>query len=201
MKIFVAPPKGLKEKEMYINWIKSEGFDPIILDLRYKNLDAPLLLCGGADIGKNIERDQKELHWIELAIECEQPIIGICKGMQILNYYFGGKVEDLLERVVEFRQSDVFSEDVDHSGKQSQYHYVKDLEDGMFEVNSRHHQWCSKIASNFKITCMSFDGYYIPEAIEDEEKKILAVQWHPEREECAVNYNLFKYVKQYRFKR
>lgn len=48
---------------------------------------------------------------------------------------------------------------------------------------------------------MSFDGYYIPEAIEDEEKKILAVQWHPEREECAVNYNLFKYVKQYRFKR
>lgn len=200
MKIFVAPPKGLKEKELYINWIKSEGFDPTILDLRYKNLDAPLLLCGGADIGKNPERDKKELYWIELAIKCEQPIIGICKGMQILNFYFGGTVEDLPEKIVEFHQNDIFSEDVDHSGKESQYHNVKDLDDGMFEVNSRHHQWCSTIAPNFKVTCMSFDGHYIPEAMEDEEKKILAVQWHPEREERAVNYNLFKYVKQYRFK-
>ena len=65
----------------------------------------------------------------------------------------------------------------------------------MFEVNSRHHQWCSSVAENFKVTFISFDGGYIPEAFEDEDKKIIAVQWHPEREDCPLGLNIFKYVK------
>jgi len=64
----------------------------------------------------------------------------------------------------------------------------------MFEVNSRHHQWCSSVADNFKVICMSFDGGYIPEAFEDDSLKIIAVQWHPERQECPVGVNLFKYI-------
>lgn len=198
MKIFVAPPKGDIEKQTYMNWIRSKGFDPIQLDMRYKNLDAPLLLCGGADIGKNTERDQRELYWIKLAIECKQPIIGICKGMQILNQYFGGTVSDLGDIIAEYHSSDEFSDDLDHSGRISQFHFIKDLDDTLFEVNSRHHQWCSSVADNFKVTCMSFDGGYIPEAFEDEELGIIAVQWHPERNECTEPVNLFKYVKHYR---
>ena len=94
--------------------------------------------------------------------------------------------------------SDEFSEDVDHSGRKSQFHFIKDLDDTLFEVNSRHHQWCSIIADNFKVTCMSLDGGYIPEAFEDDVLGIIAVQWHPERNECTEPINLFKYVKQYR---
>ena len=95
MKVYVAPPKGEIEKKTYISWLESAGYEPIILDLRYKKINAPLILCGGADIGKNPERDQSELNWIKLALEHQMPIVGICRGMQILNSYFGGEVYDL----------------------------------------------------------------------------------------------------------
>ena len=44
-----------------------------------------------------------------------------------------------------------------------------------------------KVADNFKVTHMSFDAGYIPEAFEDTDLKIWAVQWHPERDESADN--------------
>ena len=187
MKIFVAPPKGDIEKQTYMNWIRSKGFDPIQLDMRYKNLDAPLLLCGGADIGKNTERDQRELYWIKLAIECKQPIIGICKGMQILNQYFGGTVSDLGDMISEYHSSDEFSDDLDHSGRISQFHFIKDLDDTLFEVNSRHHQHCNVIADNFKTTHISFPMNSIVEGFEDLENQVWAVQWHPEKMESEDN--------------
>lgn len=198
MKVFVAPPKGELEGRAYIDWIISKGYEPVMIDLRYKRIDAPLILCGGADIGINIERDTRELNWIKMAIDAKQPIIGVCRGMQILNHYFGGKVEDLKDRIVEYHQSDEFSDDEDHSERESQFHYIKNLDDVMFEVNSRHHQWCSVIADNFKVTHMSFDGGWIPEAIEDETLQIIAVQWHPERFECPEVFDMFKYVNKIR---
>lgn len=196
MKIFIAPPRGQIEGQIYIDWVKSFGYSPVLLDLRFKKINAPLLLCGGADIGKNKERDQREIDWIRMALESNQPIIGVCRGMQILNHYFGGKVSDLEDWAVEFHRSDEFSDDVDHSERVSQFHYIKNLNDTIFQVNSRHHQWCSTIANNFKVTHISFGADYIPEAIEDKKRKIIAVQWHPERIECPAVVDMFKYVKQ-----
>ena len=187
MKIYIAPPKGVIEKQTYIDWLESLGFELVFLDLRYKSIPGPLLLCGGADIGKNPERDQREMNWIKLALEAKQPIIGICKGMQILNQYFGGVVEDLPGMIVEDHMSDDFSDNSDHSGRQSQLHYVKNLNDEMFEVNSRHHQWCSEVADVFNVTHISVDGGCIPEAFENEELNIWAIQWHPERFESTDN--------------
>lgn len=68
MKVFVAPPKGEIEGRAYIDWIISKGFEPVMIDLRYKKIDAPLMLCGGADIGKNVERDIREFNWIKMAL-------------------------------------------------------------------------------------------------------------------------------------
>jgi|TARA_B110000908_G_scaffold9460_1_gene11517 putative glutamine amidotransferase len=186
MKIYTAPPRGVKEKASYLAWLTHLGHEPIWLDLRRK-VKGPLLLCGGADLGKDPDRDSKEYVWIKQALEGGHTIIGICRGMQVLNQYFGGTVEDLNESMVHDHKAGNFAEDVDHSGKPSMYHIVQDLEGNLINVNSRHHQHCSKLADNFVTTHVSFPVHFIAEGFKDEEKKIWAVQWHPERMESEDN--------------
>ena len=155
--------------------------------LESQKIEGPLLLCGGTDIGKDPVRDQKEFNWIKEALDSEYPIIGICRGMQILNKYFGGEVTTLEDLVVESHRSDDFSDDADHSERISQFHLVEGLDGKSIMVNSRHHQYCSKVADNFTVTYRSLTDDSIPEAFEDLDRNIWAVQWHPERVESDNN--------------
>lgn len=186
MKIYVAPPRGKKEKEACLSWLNHFGHEVIWLDLRRK-VKGPLLLCGGADIAKDPERDEKEFIWIKQALDGGHKILGICRGMQILNRYFGGTVENLPDIIVEEHKAADFSENIDHSGKPSQFHTVEDLDGNLINVNSRHHQYCNIIADNFKTTHISFPMNSIVEGFEDLENQIWAVQWHPEKMESEDN--------------
>jgi gamma-glutamyl-gamma-aminobutyrate hydrolase PuuD len=185
--ILIAPPKGDTELETYIEWVERNGFIPVVLEDECQNIDGPLLLCGGSDIGVNVKRDQRELRWIELALENNQPIIGICRGMQIINHYFGGDVENISEHYVDDHQSENFADDSDHSARKSHFHWVMDLDGARFRVNSRHHQVCSFVPENLVPTHMSLGSGYLIEGFEDLKRKIWAVQWHPERMESMNN--------------
>jgi len=185
MKIYVAPPRGKREKEAYQNWLTHYNYEPIWMDARFK-VKGPLLLCGGADIGKDTKRDSQEFIWIKQALEGNYPILGVCRGMQILNHYFGGEVADIEDWLVEDHKASDFSEDIDHSGKPSQYHIVEDLDGNLFNVNSRHHQHCKVIADNFEPTHISIVNSIV-EGFSDEGRQIWAVQWHPERMESDDN--------------
>ena len=184
-KVLVAPPYGELEKQMYREWLIEYGFKPYFLGAECKIIDAPLILCGGGDVGKSPKRDARETEWIRSALENGQPIIGICRGMQLLNHYFGGEVENIPERLQENHLNDVFDDDEDHSFRLSEFHQVYDSDGDSREVNSRHHQHCRWVPLNFEITHRALDGTV--EGFQDVEKRIWAVQWHPEREECENN--------------
>jgi gamma-glutamyl-gamma-aminobutyrate hydrolase PuuD len=184
-KVLVAPPYGELEKQMYREWLTEHGFKPYFLGAECKIIDAPLILCGGGDIGKSPKRDARETEWIRIAIENGQPIIGICRGMQLLNHYFGGEVENISKQITENHCNDAFDDDEDHSFRLSQFHLVYDIDGNTMEVNSRHYQHCNWVELNFNVTHRAEDGTV--EGIEDVKRRIWAVQWHPERDECENN--------------
>ena len=186
MIVYVAPPRGKKEKATCLEWLNHYGHEVIWLDLRRK-VKGPLILCGGADIGRDTERDEKEFIWIKQALDNGQPIIGLCRGMQILNHYFGGTVEDLPDTIVEEHKAANFAENTDHSGKPSRFHTVESIDGQLIQVNSRHHQHCKEVASNFRVTHRSYPMNSIVEGFEDEINQIWAVQWHPEKMESEDN--------------
>ena len=109
-------------------------------------------------------------------VEKKKPILGICGGLQSINVYFGGSL----------------NQDVENHNLINEKHMIKiEKESFLYNtydktqlyVNSFHHQAIKNVAEGFKVTAISEDG--IIEAIEKE--NIIGVQWHPE----ALNDILF----------
>jgi gamma-glutamyl-gamma-aminobutyrate hydrolase PuuD len=175
--IYLAPPKSDTELNYYLTWLSKVGVSIVLLK-RVKDLNGPLVLSGGADIGVNQARDEFEYGLIKRAIEHGYPILGICRGMQIVNKYFGGEVENLLVEDDHSSTRDFISEN-NVARKKSVFHEVHDLNEQTFKVNSRHHQHCHHIPKPLKAIAWSSDG--IIEAIAG--PNIFLVQWHPERKE------------------
>lgn len=139
-------------------------------------------LCGGFDF----YRDSLEFLAIEYAIKNKIPLLGICRGEQIINIALGGSL-----------YADVptqFDSSVTHSQEdwRNCYHnvnivdnswlrYLSSVEYG--KVTSNHHQGIRDLGEGLKISAYANDS--LPEAIEwaDTSGKafMLAVQWHPER--------------------
>lgn len=184
--IAVAPPKSKRELKVYLHWLQHNGFSGRVLHPG-ESISTPLLLCGGADIGVNQERDSQEIAWIQQALDAKQPIIGICRGMQLLNHFFGGRVESLDAMLTEEHQLDDFSKSKSHHEMGSHFHPVIDSRGSTMRVNSRHHQYCSQLADNFVVTHTTVGAGEIVEGIRDKHLKIWAVQWHPERFESDDN--------------
>lgn len=161
-----------------------------------------ILLTGGEDIDpkfynkpeyrpfcmiENIDaqRDEFELKVLEYSQKNQLPVLGICRGLQIANVYFGGSlIHDI-----------PLSGKPDHSKiseGNDRYHPVvveentllqKIIDKGKDEINSAHHQSADHVAKELRINATSPDG--IIEGLEREDSNgksfLLLVQWHPER--------------------
>ena len=161
-----------------------------------------LVLAGGVDVGPanygasahpatdppNELRDAFELALARRALEREIPLLGICRGMQVMNVAAGGTLHQHLPDVVGHDahrvQLGVFAD-----------HDVR-LEDGslaaraagepLHTTKSHHHQGVDALGEGFVVTGWSQAGDDLPEAIEDPGRRFaLGVQWHPEADETS----------------
>ena len=157
-----------------------------------------LLLTGGADINPlflgeepvkelhsiNPRRDRQELLLAKLAADRQIPILGICRGIQVMNAAFGGSLYQDIHVQMEGKR---IKHDQD-LGRGYASHTVRIEKDSLlyklFEtevlpVNSFHHQAVKEVAPGFRVTARSSDG--VIEAMESTEcKSMMGVQWHPE---------------------
>jgi gamma-glutamyl-gamma-aminobutyrate hydrolase PuuD len=176
----LAPPKSKQELERYIKWLTKYSIEFRVLSPG-DQVDGTLVLSGGADIGKDKKRDARELKWISQALDNNMPILGICRGMQLVNSYFFGTIKNV--KIEENHCSDDFTIEHGNHVKPSVFHIVKNEYDLEMLVNSRHHQCCSILSEELKAIFWAPDKTIEAAVSANNNHKILLVQWHPERKE------------------
>ena len=172
----------------YAAALRASGMEPVFsLELTQADRCDGLLLTGGADIdparygqrntasrGIEPEREQDEFYLVQRFLELERPILGICRGHQILNVALGG---DLIQHIPGHA---AVAPGVDHVHMVTAEHeFLRRLYGDRFPVNSSHHQLIGKLGEGLTVLCRSDEGYI--EGILHETRPILGLQFHPER--------------------
>lgn len=155
------------------------------------SLCGALLLPGGADMDPSLYGEEnhgskgidRALDLTEIALAKEffragKPILGICRGLQVLNAAFGGSlIQDLPTAAVHCWEE--ATGDKAHLVKVPEDSFLHRLYGDRFFVNSAHHQGIGLLADGFQISAQAEDG--VIEAVEWPLHRIYGVQWHPER--------------------
>lgn len=129
-------------------------------------------------------RDRYDVALIKSAVEYQLPVLGICRGMQVLNTVFGGSLYQDINVQYADKQPMCHSQNEERSVTTQTASVVTDsllysiLSCNTLPINSIHHQAVKRIADGFRAVAFADDG--ICEAIESLYYPILGVQWHPE---------------------
>ena len=129
------------------------------------------------------ERDSYELKFLELVLENNKPVLGICRGIQIFNVLFGGDLyQDIPSQLGEdvCHRAPVIGETALHNVEIcSETPLAEILKSAVVEVNSFHHQAVKTLGKGLELMAKSEDG--VTEALYVPGKRFaLTVQWHPE---------------------
>ena len=194
----LIPFRHPKKLDPYVAAARAGGMEPVTADvsgaIRLDGVQG-LLLMGGTDVNPacygsepwpqteppDDRRDAVELKLIEEALDRDLPVLAICRGLQLLNVYYGGT---LIQHLPSADRHDIAVED-----KAAPAHEVSIEEASLlgeiaavpaWRVNSRHHQAADRIGTGLRVVARdAADGTV--EALEAPENRfVLAVQWHPE---------------------
>lgn len=196
----------------YIHAVEKAGGVPIVIPvnlnkenikIQIKSMDG-VLISGGGDVNPILYKEEpfKELDYIyqeidefdieviNIALENNKPILGICRGLQVLNVALGGSLYQDLKYIK--------GSHIKHNQNAKPYlgtHYIDIKEGSILKeiitekvlVNSYHHQSVKTLGNNLKAIAYSNDG--VIEAIQKMDKSfVLGVQWHPE---LMVDYDQY----------
>ena len=198
--------------EAYAQALADAGAAPVLIPLGlsksalqqiFARLDG-ILLSGGGDVhpelygaelqplvsGIDLDRDRVEIELVRAAIAAKKPILGICRGIQVINVALGGDLyADISQEMPQALKHDCFPE----KGRDFLAHLVSLKPDSRLaailgkspvHVNSMHHQGIRHLAPGLTATAHAPDG--LIEAFElSEHPFALAVQWHPE---CLLDH-------------
>lgn len=180
-----------KDTANYERFLSENNFIPLTtLNPGEVSSCSGLLLPGGGDItpaffgehnrgSRNIdtELDILQFQALDLCIRHKLPVLGICKGMQLINIAFGGNIIQDMPSAEAHLQS---GHDLYHPTYIMPGSILYDLYGHDAIVNSAHHQCIDRAGNELRIIQRSLNDD-CPEAIIHENLPIMGLQWHPER--------------------
>jgi putative glutamine amidotransferase len=146
-----------------------------------------LILAGGADYGDVPDRDAFEIALGLAALEADLPLLGVCRGMQLMNLARGGTLiehlPDVLGHEDHRRVPGAFG---DHDVRLAEGSLAaRAAGEVTHPTKSHHHQGVDQIGEGFQVTGWAVVDE-LPEALEDPSRRFaLGVQWHPEADPAA----------------
>lgn len=201
LRVMVADPPGEPCDRISHEWIRyldHRGISPVLIPnvlrepvafAERSGVRALLLTSGGdvssragavapADGGARLERLRDATEWqlLEWAMKRRTPVLGVCRGMQALNVYFGGRlVRDLQEAGLP---------SLAHVGRR---HRVRVVESGeAVMTNSFHHHAVTTSTLSAELQPLAVADGEIVEAFSHRRLPVLGIQWHPERPGSAT---------------
>lgn len=191
----------------YIQGIIDVGCQPLVLN--YQGFDEEnlkkiadildgMVFAGGKDVdpefygetdwpeaGSHLrERDQMEIALLKMLYADSKPILGICRGLQIINVALGGSLVQHVPKV--------YGNSLTHQQKSGEPPFVHEVElcegsrvreifgEDRIMINSYHHQSADRVAECLRVTAKAPDG--VVEALEGRDERFLVcLQWHPEK--------------------
>ena len=204
----------------YIDAVVKGGGVPIIIPI-LKNLDDldkyldsvdGIIFTGGEDISPLLfgedptkevdticyDRDKIELELFKRAYNRGMPILGICRGLQLINVALGGTLYQDINSQLPNSLGHISTYNIEGG-----YHSIDIINDTILydilgkekiNVNSQHHQSVKELGKNLRVNALSSDG--VIEGIETTTGNfVLGVQFHPEAmiEETKEFINIFEY--------
>jgi len=184
----------------YVSMIDRAGGTPLIIPpagdmTRLLSSIDGLIVSGGPDVSPSIygqipgpmtkefypEQDKTEIALISSALEMDMPLLGVCRGMQILSIAHGGSLHQHLDDTPGHEGHGGYDgNSTDHGVIVEKDSILAGLMGDSFIVNSTHHQGVADPGSLTVTAIAEHDG--LIEAVERRDKKFcLGVQWHPER--------------------